>query len=83
MGMEWSKYGIRVNSISPGFVKTAMTYYVETAADWDLKMQYYGGMPRLGLPQELGGAYTFLLSDAASYISGIDIPVNGCVGAWA
>ncbi|RVD83672.1 uncharacterized protein DFL_005451 [Arthrobotrys flagrans] len=82
LAMEWSKYGIRVNSISPGFVKTAMTYYVETAPDWDLKMQYYGGMPRLALPQELGGAYVYLLSDTASYTSGIDIPISGVVGAW-
>jgi NAD(P)-dependent dehydrogenase (short-subunit alcohol dehydrogenase family) len=57
LAMEWAKHGIRVNSISPGFVKTAMTYYVEKAPDWNLKMQYYGGMPRLAMPQELGGAY--------------------------
>lgn len=82
LGMEWAKHGIRVNCISPGFVKTAMTYYVEQAPDWDLKMQYYGGMPRLALPQELGGAYVYLLSDSASYTTGIDIPIAGVVGAW-
>ncbi|KAF7187291.1 putative NADP-dependent mannitol dehydrogenase [Pseudocercospora fuligena] len=82
LAMEWAKHGIRVNSISPGFVKTAMTYYVERAPDWDLKMQYYGGMPRLALPQELGGAYVYLLSDQASYTTGIDIPIAGIVGAW-
>lgn len=38
LAMEWAKHGIRVNSISPGFVRTAMTYYVERAPDWDLKM---------------------------------------------
>ncbi|KAK5112806.1 hypothetical protein LTR85_011140 [Meristemomyces frigidus] len=70
LAMEWAEHGIRVNSISPGFVKTAMTYYVEKAPDWDLKMQYYGGMPRLALPQELGGAYVYLLSDMASYTTG-------------
>lgn len=32
--MEWSKHGIRVNSNSPGSVRTAMTYYVEHAPDW-------------------------------------------------
>jgi len=53
LAMEWAKHGIRVNSISPGFVKTAMTYYVATAPDWNDKMKYYGGMPRLALPQEL------------------------------
>ncbi|KAF2489688.1 short chain alcohol dehydrogenase [Lophium mytilinum] len=82
LAMEWAAHGIRVNSISPGFVKTAMTYYVEKAPDWDLKMQYYGGMPRLAMPQELGGAYVYLLSDTASYTTGIDIPIAGIVGAW-
>ncbi|CAG8128684.1 unnamed protein product [Penicillium salamii] len=82
MAMEWAKHGIRVNSISPGFIKTAMTYFVDQAPDWDLKMQYYGGMPRLADPKELGGAYVYLLSDGASYTTGIDIPVAGIVGAW-
>ncbi|KAL2207970.1 NAD(P)-binding protein [Sarocladium strictum] len=82
LAMEWSQYGIRVNSISPGFVKTALTYYVETSPDWDLKMKYYGGMPRLALPQELGGAYVYLLSETATYTTGIDIPIAGIVGAW-
>ncbi|KAJ9613375.1 hypothetical protein H2200_003317 [Cladophialophora chaetospira] len=82
LAMEWAQHGIRVNSISPGFVKTAMTYFVDQAPDWDLKMQYYGGMPRLADPKELGGAYVYLLSDGASYTTGIDIPVAGIVGAW-
>ncbi|RDW78965.1 uncharacterized protein DSM5745_05817 [Aspergillus mulundensis] len=82
LAMEWAKHGIRVNSISPGFVKTALTYYVETSPDWDTKMKYYGGMPRLAIPQELGGAYVYLLSDTATYTTGIDIPIAGIVGAW-
>ncbi|KAK1708347.1 hypothetical protein BDP67DRAFT_546949 [Colletotrichum lupini] len=82
LAMEWAEHGIRVNSISPGFVKTALTYYVETSPDWDTKMKYYGGMPRLALPQELGGAYVYLLSETASYTTGIDIPIAGIVGAW-
>lgn len=53
-----------------------------TRARLDLKMQYYGGMPRLADPRELGGAYVYLLSDGASYTTGIDIPVAGIVGAW-
>ncbi|KAJ9656315.1 hypothetical protein H2201_008576 [Coniosporium apollinis] len=82
LAMEWAKHGIRVNSVSPGFVKTAMTYFVDQAPDWKLKMQYYGGMPRLADPKELGGAYVYLLSDGASYTTGIDLPVAGIVGAW-
>lgn len=82
LAMEWAKHGIRVNSVSPGFVKTAMTYFVDQTPDWGLKMQYYGGMPRLADPKELGGAYVYLLSEGASYTTGIDIPVAGVVGAW-
>lgn len=82
LAMEWAQYGIRVNSISPGFVKTALTYYVETAPDWSTKMKYYGGMDRLALPQELGGAYVYLLSETSTYTTGIDIPIAGIVGAW-
>ncbi|RAH77900.1 short chain alcohol dehydrogenase [Aspergillus japonicus CBS 114.51] len=82
LAMEWSPHGIRVNSVSPGFVRTAMTSYVETAPDWAQKMENYGGMPRLADPRELGGAYVYLLSDCSSYTTGIDIPVAGVVGAW-
>ncbi|KAM0723108.1 hypothetical protein Q7P37_001308 [Cladosporium fusiforme] len=82
LGMEWAKHGIRVNSVSPGFVRTQMTAKIESAPDFETKMKYYGGMPRLALPQELGGAYVYLLSDTASYTTGIDIPVAGIVGAW-
>ena len=82
LAMEWAEHGIRVNSVSPGFVRTQMTTYIEGSADWELKKKYYGGMPRLAKPQELGGAYVYLLSDAASYTTGIDIPVAGIVGAW-
>lgn len=38
-------------------------------------------MPQLAKIQELGGAYVYLLSDAASYTTSIDIPVNGVVGS--
>ncbi|KAL1585236.1 hypothetical protein WHR41_05892 [Cladosporium halotolerans] len=82
LAMEWAQYGIRVNSVSPGFVRTQMTAKIEAAPDFDTKMKYYGGMPRLALPQELGGAYVYLMSDTATYTTGIDIPVAGIVGAW-
>lgn len=81
LAMEWAKYGIRVNSVSPGLVRTAMTYWVPQQPDWEQQLKYYGGMPRLAEVQELGGAYVYLLSDAASYTTSIDIPVNGVIGS--
>ncbi|KAH6633745.1 hypothetical protein C7974DRAFT_433671 [Boeremia exigua] len=80
LAMEWAQYGIRVNSVSPGLVKTAMTYWVEQQADWEQQLKYYGGIPRLAEVEELGGAYVYLLSDAASYTTSIDVPVNGVIG---
>ncbi|KAK9427547.1 short chain alcohol dehydrogenase [Lipomyces doorenjongii] len=80
LAMEWAQYGIRVNSVSPGLVKTAMTYWVPQQPDWEQQLKYYGGIPRLAEVQELGGAYVYLLSDAASYTTSIDIPVNGVIG---
>lgn len=81
LAMEWAKYGIRVNSVSPGLVNTAMTYWVPQQPDWEQQLKYYGGIPRLAEVQELGGAYVYLLSDAASYTTSIDIPVNGVIGS--
>ncbi|RAO73008.1 uncharacterized protein BHQ10_009020 [Talaromyces amestolkiae] len=80
LAMEWAQYGIRVNSVSPGLVQTAMTYWVPQQPDWEQQLKYYGGIPRLAEVQELGGAYVYLLSEAASYTTSIDIPVNGVIG---
>ncbi|GAB7365420.1 hypothetical protein MBLNU230_g6498t1 [Neophaeotheca triangularis] len=83
LAMEWAQYSIRVNSVSPGLVNTAMTYWVPQQPDWEQQLKYYGGMPRLAEVEELGGAYVYLLSDAASYTTSIDIPVNGVIGKFS
>jgi NAD(P)-dependent dehydrogenase (short-subunit alcohol dehydrogenase family) len=80
LAMEWAQYGIRVNSVSPGLVKTAMTYWVEQQPDWEQQLKYYGGIPRLAEVQEVGSAYVYLLSDAANYTTSIDMQVNGVIG---
>ncbi|CAK7212990.1 hypothetical protein SEUCBS140593_001694 [Sporothrix eucalyptigena] len=82
LATEWAKHGIRVNSVSPGFVETALTTHFKQQPDWETKMKYFGGMGRMADPRELGGAYVYLLSDSATYTTGIDIPVAGGVGAW-
>lgn len=81
LAMEWAPHGIRVNSVSPGLVKTAMTYWVPQQEDWETQLKYFRGMPRLGEVQEIASAYIYLLSDAASYTTSIDIPVNGVIGS--
>lgn len=81
LSMEWAEYGIRVNSVSPGLVNTAMTYWVPQQPDWEQQLKYYRGFPRLAEVQELGGSYVYLLSDAASYTTGIDMQITGGIGS--
>ncbi|KAM3547757.1 hypothetical protein ARSEF4850_009820 [Beauveria asiatica] len=81
LAMEWAQYGIRVNGISPGFVKMRLTYCIEKDPERGNKMKNYGGIPRLALPQELGGAYVYLVSETSTYTTGIDIPIAGVMGA--
>lgn len=78
LAMEWSMIGdgrIRANSVSPGYVKTRLTSKVEQSLinEW-CKMTPMG---RMGLPEEIAGAYVYLASDASSYTTGCDLIVDG------
>ncbi len=68
---------IRVNSICPGYIKTEMTKYgyndPERKAERDERMI----MNRWGEPEDLVGVCIFLLSKASSYVTGINLPVDG------
>ncbi|XP_071825376.1 peroxisomal trans-2-enoyl-CoA reductase-like isoform X1 [Apostichopus japonicus] len=76
MALEWAQYGIRVNAVAPG------TVYSETAAanygDLDVFGQAVEQIPakRLGETQEISGPVCFLLSPAASFISGITLRID-------
>jgi NAD(P)-dependent dehydrogenase (short-subunit alcohol dehydrogenase family) len=73
--VEWAPYGIRVNAISPGYMKTEMTLssMSHLFATWESLTP----MKRLGVPEELRGALIFLASDASSYMTGHDLVVDG------
>ena len=76
LAVEWADLGIRVNSISPGYIATEMTGTVRE--DW--RQAWVGMIPfgRMGTPEELAGAVIYLLSDAASYTSGANVIIDGC-----
>ena len=75
LALEWAPYGIRVNSISPGYMKTEMTMASMTQlfATWEALTP----LGRLGVPEELRGAVIFLASDASSYMIGHDLVIDG------
>jgi NAD(P)-dependent dehydrogenase (short-subunit alcohol dehydrogenase family) len=77
LAQQWTgRKGIRVNALAPGFYFTEMTAeYPEGYLDRTVKARVPVG--RLGDPEECAAALVFLASDAASYISGVVLPVDG------
>lgn len=77
MARDWGRHGIRVNSICPGYILTSMTR--KSYEDPQLKAERSSHMilDRWGRPDDLVGPCIFLCSEAASYITGAEIPVDG------
>ena len=77
LAVEWACKGIRVNSISPGYIKTEMAP-VRSRQDWQDYWVSTIPFRRMGTPEELAGAVIYLLSDASTYTSGLDMIIDGC-----
>jgi meso-butanediol dehydrogenase / (S,S)-butanediol dehydrogenase / diacetyl reductase len=76
--MEGAPLGIRVNAVVPGMVMTAATEdYMRYAGEQATRTVQAIPMGRGGQADEIAGAIAFLLSDAASYITGAALPVDG------
>lgn len=76
LAMEWAQRGIRVNCLSPGYTATPMN----TRPEMVDQMQVFAGetpMGRIADPAEMGGPAVFLLSEASSFVTGIDLLVDG------
>lgn len=74
--LEWAEYGIRVVCVAPGAVETDMNREAINRIGRD-KFENWIPLGRIATPAEIAAAVTFLCSDAASYISGVEIPVEG------
>jgi len=75
--MEWAQYNIRVNSISPGMIRTPLSeevYHDEAVTRARLEMIPLG---RIGNPEDVAQAALFLCSDESSYITAQDILIDG------
>lgn len=75
--VEWAKYGIRVNAVSPAFIKTPMVEKVLADPQWYSLIVSRTPMGRPGTPEEVAELILFLASPRASYITGANIPIDG------
>ena len=74
---EFGPSGVRVNAIAPGVVETPLTAPIKANAEWYNAYAAKSVFNRWGRPEELVGAAVFLASDAASYVTGSVIFVDG------
>jgi len=78
MAVELSPLGIRVNCIAPGFIETEMSARAFNN-DPERKQKALARTPmgKLGKPADIGNAVVYLCSDAAAYVTGVVLPVDG------
>jgi len=79
LAVSFAVHGIRVNGIAPGLIRTPLTNEWMTTRAHDLIPHYERSIPlaRIGNPEDVAGAAAFLCSDAASYITGEIIRIDG------
>jgi NAD(P)-dependent dehydrogenase (short-subunit alcohol dehydrogenase family) len=77
MAVEFGKYGIRANSIAPGYIKTGMTGEAEELSPLDKYMAAKNPIPRPGYASDFEGIAAFLASDSSSFLSGDTITIDG------
>ena len=78
LSRRWANDGIRVNAIAPGLIDTRMTHPAMSIPQvMDVEIGFHTPLGRPGTPQDCAGAALFLCTDAASYITGSTIAVDG------
>jgi NAD(P)-dependent dehydrogenase (short-subunit alcohol dehydrogenase family) len=81
LAMEWSDRGLRVNAISPGYTLTPMNRRPEVAEQVKI-FERDTPLGRMAMPDEMVGPTVFLASRASSFVTGIDLIVDGGFVCW-
>jgi NAD(P)-dependent dehydrogenase (short-subunit alcohol dehydrogenase family) len=82
LAMEGRSHGIRANSISPGLIETNQTLTQLKDSEWAEAMLGKTLLGRLGRPEEVANVALFLASEESSYITGVDLVVDGGMRVW-
>ncbi len=75
--LAFGKVGVRVNAICPGYIKTPIIAHVLEREGYEDYLKELHPLGRLGQPEEIAEVAAFLASDAASFVTGVAMPVDG------
>ncbi|CAA9459975.1 MAG: 3-oxoacyl-[acyl-carrier protein] reductase [uncultured Rubrobacteraceae bacterium] len=79
---EWAGRGVRVNAVSPGYIRTPLTELGMSKQEWADVWLASTPMGRLAEPEEIAPAVLYLASDASSYATGTNLIVDGGYTSW-
>ena len=83
MAAEWAPRGVRVNAVSPGYIVTEMNRRaLERFPDWEREWLAMTPAGRLGMPRDVALAVVYLASDAAAFVTGANLVVDGGYTTW-
>lgn len=77
LGCEWAKDGIRVLAVAPWYTATPLAMQVLSDKDYNEAVLARTPMGRVARPEEVARVFAFLASPAASYMTGVTVPVDG------
>jgi gluconate 5-dehydrogenase len=77
LAAEWGRHGIRVNAVAPGWIRTPMTSGLQSDPVRGARVLERVPLGRWGEADDVAAVVTFLASDAAAYVTGCTIPVDG------
>jgi NAD(P)-dependent dehydrogenase (short-subunit alcohol dehydrogenase family) len=83
LAQEWGSAGVRVNAVSPGWVRTEINQAIFSQPELAESIARRVPLGRWGEPGDVAGVAVWLASDASSYVTGAHIPIDGGVGVVA